>query len=429
MTPWRTGLTSASPPWKLNAGASLLLVSFLVLLTIGLSPQQPALALTQGGFLGAHWQIAPTYPTPIWGESCVTSGGYVYCVGGMTGNNTATDTTSSVYFAQVTSSGLSGWTQTTSYPTTFRSGACVAHSETIYCMGGYSQSAVLSTVYYAPLSSSGVGAWSQTSSYPIAVWVQSCAASATGVYCVGGNDASQNQLSLVSYAPFTSSGIGQWTNTTSYPQPVREESCVASDSYLYCVGGYASKSDYYAPLAQDGIGEWKQTTTYPVSTAVNSPSCMLSSGVLYCVGGYNGAALSNLVYSVNASSTGLGPFVAMTGYPHVVWQLSCVFTQETIVCVGGASQGGSVLDDVRYLQGSTSSSTSSSASTSLVPASSSTATSSLGSSATSQATSSGGLALSPESAYAVVAVVSVVLLILAGSLAVRGQWRRPTQTL
>jgi len=160
------------------------------------------------------------------------------------------------------------------------------------------------------------------------------------------------QTQSVYFAPFNGSGIGAWVSTTSYPQPVREESCVASDSYIYCIGGYGSKDTYFAPITQDCIGQWKQTVTYPVSSAVNSPSCDLYSGVIYCVGGYNGGAISNLVYATKATSVGLGPFVILPAYPYLVWAGSCVIDQDTIFCVGGGSRDGTILQSVRYLTGS-----------------------------------------------------------------------------
>ena len=69
--------------------------------------------------------------------------------------------------------------------------------------------------WYAQLSSSGIGTWKQTTSYPLGAAFPACAASATDIYCVGGFDASGNGLNSVYYAPLSSSGIGQWTSTAA----------------------------------------------------------------------------------------------------------------------------------------------------------------------------------------------------------------------
>src|SRR5580658_7542269 len=39
------------------------------------------------------WSESASYPITTWTSSCVQSGGYIYCVGGLTGPNTVTNTT------------------------------------------------------------------------------------------------------------------------------------------------------------------------------------------------------------------------------------------------------------------------------------------------------------------------------------------------
>jgi hypothetical protein len=43
------------------------------------------------------WNATTPYPTDIWTQSCVASGGYIYCVGGLTGTQTVKDVASAVY--------------------------------------------------------------------------------------------------------------------------------------------------------------------------------------------------------------------------------------------------------------------------------------------------------------------------------------------
>jgi hypothetical protein len=301
-------------------------------------------ASTSGQALLA-WNPSTGYPVPDWTQSCVESGGYVYCVGGLTGPDTVTNSTSSVYFAPLTPTGIGAWKNTTAYWAAIRSESCVAESGTIYCVGGYAGSALTSVVSYAPLSATGVGPWANTTSYPISVWLTSCSASTSGIYCVGGETESSGLVttSAVYFAPFTSTGVGQWVSTANYPVVVKQESCVASASDLYCVGGYLSTSVYYAPLLASGVGQWSNTTAYPFTVGANLASCVTVSSDVYCVGGHTGANVSSAVYRAPISASGVGQWVGSTSYPIGVWGESCVSSESHVYCIGGETASGSII--------------------------------------------------------------------------------------
>ena len=101
-----------------------------------------------------------------------------------------------------------------------------------------------------------------------------------------------------------SPSIRAWNATTNYPIGISGQSCVSSDNYIYCVGGYNSSSGgvsnvYYAPFTSDGIGKWNATNSYPAGTF--SPICVSSDNYIYCVGGYNNAGgTENGVYYTTA---------------------------------------------------------------------------------------------------------------------------------
>ena len=294
------------------------------------------------------WSSSSAYPSKVWALACVASGSDIYCVGGLTGANTITNVANAVYYAPLSSSGVGQWTSTTSYPVGIRSQSCVTSASKIYCIGGFTSSAISNAVYYAPLSSSGVGQWTSTTSFPVPVWTQSCAASDSGIYCVGGITTSQTTSSAVYYAPFSSSGVGQWTNTTSYPVNVIEQECVTSSSDLFCIGGRASNAVYYAPLSSSGVDQWTSTTHYPFQVGPNSASCVTLGGEVYCVGGFAGATISNAVYHVPLSSSGVGQWMPSTSYPASVWGESCVASGNGIYCVGGNTAAGTALLDAVY---------------------------------------------------------------------------------
>jgi N-acetylneuraminic acid mutarotase len=265
----------------------------------------------------------------------------------MSGTNTVADVTNATYYAPLSSSGVGQWTKTTSFPVGIRDASCVASGSEVYCVGGYTPSIISAAVYYAPISSSGVGQWAQTISYPFPVWGQSCAASASEIYCVGGIIGPKSNTTAVYSAPLTTTGVGPWTQTTSYPVAAVQESCVTSGASIYCVGGVASKAVYYAPVSSSGVGQWTETTAYPFSQGPNYASCVVSVGEVYCVGGYTGPTISNAVYRAPLSSSGVGQWASAQDYPVGVWGESCVAAGSGIYCVGGETPSG-VIDSVYH---------------------------------------------------------------------------------
>ena len=294
------------------------------------------------------WANSTSYPIGLWTQSCVESGGYIYCVGGLSGSNTVTDSVDDVYYGPISPSGVGSWTSTTSYPTAIRTASCVSASSTIYCIGGYTNSTLSDDVYYASLSPSGVSSWTNTTSYPFPVWSTSCVASSAGIYCVGGGTVTSSVSSSPSvyFAPFSSSGIGSWVATSSYPLAVKQQSCAASSSEIYCVGGYDATAVYYAPLSSSGVGTWTQTTGYPFTVGANLASCVIVGNAIYCVGGHTGPSVSSDVYHAQISSSGVAQWLNSTSYPVAVWGESCVTSGGQIYCIGGETASGTTVNTV-----------------------------------------------------------------------------------
>ena len=251
------------------------------------------------------------YPENINGQSCVAYSTYVYCVGG-TYDDSGDDIASS-YYAPLSSGVVGNWSSTTAFPIPVDSQSCVSSSGYIYCVGGNNETdgtnadSVSSTsVYFAQLSSSGIGSWTLTTAYPQGVYFPTCFSTSDYVYCIGGADSNDNAVSTDYYASLSSSGVGAWTQTTAYPIAASGQACVISSGYIYCVGGEETESSYtnavrYAPVTSGGIGTWKQAPGYPMTIGT---TCVLSSGTVYCVGGFDGSSVGNTgaVYYASPSS-------------------------------------------------------------------------------------------------------------------------------
>jgi hypothetical protein len=299
------------------------------------------------------WKAAADYPLQasdtlgVWAQQCVNSTVYVYCIGGQ---DVIAGPRNDVYTSSAVSSSsgnITSWTPDTNlYPQTIYGQSCVASSGYVYCVGGtYDDSGDdVNASYYAPLSSNGVvGAWSSTKSLPIAVDSQSCVASSGYIYCVGGigealgTNATSYPSNLVYYAPLSSSGIGSWSKSNSYPADIYLPSCSAADGYIYCVGGVNSggnaiSTDYYASLSSVGVGTWTQTTPYQI--VASGQACAISSGYIYCVGGAGSSAYLNAVYYAPVSSGGIGAWIKTGNYPQSV-TTDCVISSGYMYCVGG----------------------------------------------------------------------------------------------
>ncbi len=238
-----------------------------------------------------------SYPAPTNGESCVESSKYVYCIGGS--NDTRGDDSLASYYSTLNSNGVLGpFLQTTSFPVPVDSQSCVSFASYIYCVGGNNEtngaavnSTSSSSVWFAKLSSGGIGPWLETTSYPSSAYFPSCTAdSGNGyIYCVGGLDSAGDALKDSYYARLSSSGVGAWNATSPYPLALSAQYCFVFSGNIYCIGGQGPTENsytsavYYANVSASGIGTWKQAPSYPQSLTTD---CAVAQGVVYCVGGF-----------------------------------------------------------------------------------------------------------------------------------------------
>jgi len=305
------------------------------------------------------WECGAGYPVEIGGtfaiagQQCVSTASTIYCIGGQDANMGPRNDI--YYTSAISSSGnVTGWTlNSQAYPQYIDGESCVLSSGIVYCVGGsYNDNGddVASSYYTSVTTSGSLGNWSSTTSFPIPVDSQSCVASSSYVYCVGGNNetdgsnADSTPTNSVWYAPLSASGIGKWTLTSAYPTNVLFPSCFASGNEIYCLGGADDNGNslgtaYYATLSSSGVSAWTSTTAYPV--AGSGQACVISSGDILCVGGETSGGsnptYTNAVYYAPISSGGIGTWKQATNYPVSVGT-TCVGLSGDIYCVGGFDQ-------------------------------------------------------------------------------------------
>lgn len=299
--------------------------------------------------------------TGVVGQSCADSAGYVYCVGGENANSpSGYNLTNSVYFAAASSLGVGNWTVSANpYPLPISFQSCATASGYLYCVGGTRDASGDDTAssYYAPLTPTGVGPWVSGTPYPVAIDALSCVASVGDLYCIGGenetsgNNSTTSLSSTVWYAPVSSSGIGTWSLAASYPPGVYFPSCTGLGTYIYCVGGENAQYDpenatYYSFVTSLGMGPWTPASSYPTDTIAQS--CVASNSNLYCVGGLeSGGGTTQAVYFATVSSSTLGPWRAAPSYPETI-ATDCVSSAGFIYCIGGYDSNTGATGDSYY---------------------------------------------------------------------------------
>jgi len=301
------------------------------------------------------WPCAASYPIQVGGnlgvagEQCATNSTYVYCVGGVDANGGPRN---EVYVGTISATGnITGWSlSTNSYPQDVSGQSCVLSSGYLYCVGGIHDDAGddLASSYYARVEGNGsVGPWQPTTHYPVPIDSESCVASSSYIYCVGGNNETDGTYSDIApsttvwYAQLSGAGIGTWAKTTPYSSNVYVPVCFASGGYIYCVGGADPSgspvgTSYYAVLTNGGLGEWIQTTAYPVQAT--GQACAVAGGHVYCVGGETSGgqspAFTSAVYYSQVTSGGIGAWKSGPGYPDTVGT-ACVASSTNLYCLGG----------------------------------------------------------------------------------------------
>lgn len=398
------------------------------------------------------WNPTTNYPFGVLGESCVAYGGYIYCVGG--DSNTTYAQSNSTYYATLSSSGAGTWNAGTNYPTNIYLPSCAASGGYIYCVGGLTAPGVVTNaVYYAPISSSGIGSWNAANTLPVGLEDPSCAIYGGYIYCVGGITRATSpyeNTNATYYATISSSGVGSWSTTADYPTAVELSSCVTSGGYIYCVGGqydpnqsgYDTNATYFATVSSTGLSSWARSSNY--SFDVSSESCVASSqSYIYCVGGYPESLAGETAFYAPISSSGVGTWVSTSAYPTYVSVESCVFSGGYVSCVGGYTAAvyyaligstSSSSTTTSSITSSTSSSSSSSTFTQTTSQSStiaSSATTSTTSSATtfSSASSSSSVAgVHPNNSTLYIAVSAIVVIVVVSAVAGFYLRRRRTWT-
>jgi hypothetical protein len=307
---------------------STIMFSIIIVLAMMLSIQNNAFS--------ENWRDGFTrismLPQGVSHHQCFTANGFVYCAGGLTGN----ERIDKVWYAKINSDGyLEVWNETTSLPYAVSEHQCFTANGFVYCAGGFTGSRT-SQVWYATLNSDGsLGMWQKTTSLPHAVERHQCFTANGFVYFAGGYTGSR--ISQVWYATLNTDGsLGNWQKTTSLPHAVERHQCFTANGFAYCAGGYADSRTsqvWYANLNTDGsLGNWQETTSLP--SKVYSHQCFTVNGFVYCTGGYTDYGRTSNVRNATLKTDGsLGNWQRTNNLPYAVDGHQCFIANDLVYCI------------------------------------------------------------------------------------------------
>lgn len=205
-------------------------------------------------------------------------------------------------------------------------------NQTLFVVGGCETPNVpVSAVYAASMDAStgNINSWSQQTSLPYATNLAGAVASNGYLYVLGG-PFSTTPTTNVYYAAISNGQIGSWTATTPLPLALSAFFTVVSNGFLFIIGGVTPSTIglstvYYAPLLANGaIGAWRAGP--PLSVTLYQASGL----PVITAGGY-GIIVNG---SATLSMLGVGP-----GGPDSAWQTANLFLGGDFIAAAGSSAG------------------------------------------------------------------------------------------
>jgi Tfp pilus assembly protein PilX len=289
-----------------------------------------------------NWSNISTLPSPVYDNSTVTNGSYIYSIGGVSQVRAVyyryvcgwhyysgyyyyngqyyyysywyytcqwepytyyyTSPTTSVYVSSL--SNIGSWSQTSSLPQNMYHASAVAYQNKIFLFGGRNYyGGALNTIYEANIEpGGGLSSWTQVGTMPQSLYGSGITISISNgyAYLVGGNNGGGGSNSIYVYDLVTQSTLPsqiQLVQQATFPGGIYNEGIgILSDpansgtNYIYSFGGIlngqVSNSTYYATL--NNISSWQPTSTMIAATSAMGYSIYTGAGAsnLFSFGGY-----------------------------------------------------------------------------------------------------------------------------------------------
>lgn len=304
---------------------------------------------------GSSWCANPNMPTTRTGVGVAAYNGWLYLVGGTSGNSTEYST---VYYARVNGDGtLGSWITTSSMNSARYSHGVEVWNGYIYATGGCTDvssgncTAYTNTVEYAPINANGsLGAWQYTDSFTTISSQHGSAMWNGYLYVMGGCIAGLcTYTDRVQYTAISSAGAledGSWSTTTTFSESARRwHNMHVYNGYLYIIGGrtwqpFFRNNVQYAQINANGtIGAWTVDTDNFSSGRRNFAS-EIYGGYIYISGGMtsdvSSSDIDTVEYAAINSDGSIGSWSTTTSLPTEVAWHDMFAANGYLYSVGGA---------------------------------------------------------------------------------------------
>jgi len=300
------------------------------------------------------WTSVGTLLSPRFQTMSFSYNGRIYQIGG---NIVQWTSSSDANFANLNSDGTIGaWTSTTSLPDVRENSGVAVYNGRVYIIAGTGPRpppTERNTVYYTAINQDGtLGQWAQTTAFPQPLCEFSLVQWKDRIYVIGGWNGGSSQATIYSAKVMPDGTLSQWASLATLPRPLWRNSAVVYNDYIYVIGGRmdggsptASALDpvYYTRINPDGtIGSWQSTARLPVG--LNYHSSVAINGEIWVIGGskVNDWVPSDDVYVATITPDGsLGAWSTGTSLPVGLIGQSSFVQEGSIYVLGGITGTGS----------------------------------------------------------------------------------------
>lgn len=279
-------------------------------------------------------------------HAAVSTGGYIFVVGGTLDGTTATN---SVIAAPVSGNGVLGaWTAGPSLPASVEQHQAIVVGEYLYVIGGRASATgvALDTVYYARLGKNGtLGAWQTAAPLPTPNANFSVTTAGGAIYITGG---SESRTDVLRSSVRADGSLEGWQTLTPLPAGSGRmwHASHMANGYLYVVGGENSglvfSTVFYAKVNGDGtIGAWTTAAQPLPSPGRRKAASVLANGHLYVTAGDVNGTANSVIFSRLNNDGSLGAWkTAANALPAVNQEHAAVYASGNIYVLGGIENGG-----------------------------------------------------------------------------------------
>lgn len=206
---------------------------------------------------------------------------------------------------------ITAWTTTEVLPQTLTFQQAVIQGKFIYVSGGRNANELVNQVYSAEIKSDGqLTKWQPLSLLPTKLYQHAMVATDQYLYVIGGWDANNSRNDVWRARRLDDGKINPWESVASpYPTSIYLHDAVIVNGRIYVLGGVKNRTErtnevYYTTINSDGsLGSWQLGPSLS-STALYRAAVVATADTIYVTGGWDGTKALNTVYYSKVNNDG-----------------------------------------------------------------------------------------------------------------------------